>query len=193
MADATAVVGERRFSLLSDESSDISVHKYSSMAIIYHIEAKGKNISTFPILTELDESYADAIVGSLKGTLEYFGLNFNKLRGIGTDNASVVVGVNNGVYKRLNGEVPSLVLVRCVCHSFQLTVSAAAAEALPRNVELVGSETYNCFSRSSTRQLAYNKLYNLISDNHNQMKIVQSSQTRWLSIANAVEKFAISG
>lgn len=188
MEDVTAAVGEKHFSLLIDESTDISVHKYLGMVIIYHDDAKGKIISTFLSLTELDDCNADAIVSSIKGTLEYFGLNLKKLRGIGTDNANVMVGVNNGVYKKLKDEVPSLILVRCVCHSLQLAVSAAAAEALPRNVEYIVSETYNWFSRSSTRQLAYKKLYNLINDDHDPMKIVQSCQTRWLSITTAVER-----
>lgn len=188
MEDVTAAVGEKHFSLLIDESTDISVHKYLGMAIIYHDEVKEKIISTFLSLTELTDCNADAIINSLKDTLEYFGLNLKKLRGIGTDNASVMVGVNNGVYKKLKSEVPSLILVRCVCHSLQLSVSAAAAEALPRNVEFIVSETYNWFSRSSTRQLAYKQLYNLINDDHDPLKIVQSCQTRWLSIATAVER-----
>ncbi len=41
----------------------------------------------------------------------------------GTDNASVMVGINKGVYKQLKEEVPSLVHIRCVCHSVQLAVS----------------------------------------------------------------------
>lgn len=70
----------------------------------------------------------------MRGTLEYFGSNLKNLRRMGTDNASVN---NNGVYQKLKAEVPSLVLVRYVCHSLQLSVSAAAAEALPRNLEYI--------------------------------------------------------
>ncbi|CAH2100390.1 unnamed protein product [Euphydryas editha] len=57
--------------------------------------------------------------------------------GIGTDNAPVMVGVNNGVFSKLKEEVPQLILVRCLCHSLQLAVSAAAREFLPRNLEFL--------------------------------------------------------
>lgn len=101
------------------------------------------------------------------------------MRGTGTDNANVMVGINNGVYKKLKYAVPNLVLIRCVCHSLQLAVSAATAEALPRNFEFLVRETCNWFAMSSSRQVAYN-------DDHDPMKIVRACQTRWLSIANAV-------
>lgn len=79
--------------------------------------------------------------------------------GIGTDDASVMVGVNNGVYQKLKMDVPHLLLVRCVCHSLHLAVSSAVAEALPRNLDYLVSEIYNWFSRSPSRQLSYRELY----------------------------------
>lgn len=188
MTEITTAVGNKPYSLLIDESTDISVHKYLGAAIIYHDEVKGKIISTFLSLSELNECSAGAIAASVKDTLKCFGLDLKNLRGIGTDNASVMVGINNGVYQRLKSEVPNLILIPCVCHSLQLAVSAATAEALPRNLEFIVSETYNWFSRSSNRQVAYKQLYNTINDGHDPMKIVQACQTRWLSIATAVER-----
>ncbi|XP_045123965.1 uncharacterized protein LOC123511927 [Portunus trituberculatus] len=108
--------------------------------------------------------------------------------GIGTDNASVMVGINNGVYKQLKEEVPSLVHIRCICHSVQLAVSHASSVTLPRNLEFLVSETYNWFARSSTRQMAYKDLFKLINDGHEPLKIVQACHTRWLSIASAVQR-----
>lgn len=128
-------IGNKYYSLLIDESTDISVMKYLGVAVIYHDELSEKIVSTFLSLSEIEDCTADGIVATIKHTLGYFGLDINKLRGIGTDNASVMVGVNAGVYKKLKVDVPNLVLIRCVCHSLQLSVSAAAAECLPRNLE----------------------------------------------------------
>ena len=33
-----------------------------------------------------------------------------------TDNASVMAGINNGLYSKLKQENPSLILMRYVCH-----------------------------------------------------------------------------
>lgn len=72
--------------------------------------------------------------------------------GIGTDNASTIIGINNGLYQKLKSEVPSLILMRCACHSLQLCVSQTASDSFPRNVEFLIAETYNWFSQSSSRQ-----------------------------------------
>ncbi|XP_042894354.1 uncharacterized protein LOC122268140 [Penaeus japonicus] len=181
-------IGNNHYSLLLDESTDISDTKYLGIAIIYNDEQKEKIVSTFLSLSELQEANAEGIVTTLKKTLDDFGLDLKRMRGIGTDNASVMVGINNGVYEKLRKDVPDLVLIRCVCHSLQLSVSAATVDALPRNLDFLISETYNWFSRSSSRQATYRKMYNIINDNHDPLKIVQACQTRWLSISTAVER-----
>lgn len=85
--------------------------------------------------------------------------------GIGTDNATVMTGTNNGVHALLKNETgnDNLVLVRCVCHSLQLALSHASEETLPRNVEFLIRETYNWFSRSSNRRLYYKNIYQTIN------------------------------
>lgn len=108
--------------------------------------------------------------------------------GIGTDNAAVMTGVNNGVYKKLKDDIPHLILVKCVCHSLQLAVSHAAKAHLPRNLEFLIEETYSWFNKSSARQAAYRQILQLMNDNHDPLKIVRSSNTRWLSIETAVSR-----
>lgn len=138
-------------------------------------------------LAPLQECDANGIVDALKSTLHTYGLNLQNMIGIGTDNTSVMVGINNGVYKKLKEEIPSLVHIRCVCHSIQLAVSHASSETMPRNLQFLVSETYNWFARSS-RQQAYTNLFKLINDGHEPLKIVQACQTRWLSIASAGQR-----
>jgi len=99
-----------------------------------------------------------------------------------------MVGINNGVYKKLKEKVPSLIHIPCVCHSLQLAVSAAASTALPRNIEYLIKETYNWFSHSTLRQAQYKNLYNAINNGHNPLKIVKACDTRWLSIETAVSR-----
>lgn len=111
-----------------------------------------------------------------------------KLTALGTDNASVTTGINNGVYVKLKAEVPHLILIRCVCHSLQLAVSHATSECLPRNLEFLIKETYNWFAHSSVRQGKYKELYSTINEGHAPLKLVQLSQTRWLSIDGAINR-----
>ncbi|XP_050509986.1 uncharacterized protein LOC126886893 [Diabrotica virgifera virgifera] len=179
---------DQPFSLIIDESTDITVHKYLGLIIIYYSKLHQKIVSTFLDLVKIHECNAEGIVSTIKKTIKRFDLRLENLMGIGTDNASVMVGVNNGVYAKLKEEVPHLILVRCLCHSLQLAVSAAAKEFLPRNLEFLIRETYDWFSRSSSRQSLYKKLYETINDGQKPLKIVQACQTRWLSIESAVSR-----
>lgn len=181
-------LGDQGYSLIVDETNDISVTKLLGIVIRYYSTARNTIVNTYLEVAQLDECNADSIVESLKSCLSKRGLNVNKLLAIGTDNASVMVGINNGVYAKLKSEIPHLQLIRCVCHSLQLAVSHAASEFLPRNLEFLIKETYNWFSHSALRQITYKELFATINDGDLPLKLVQMSQTRWLSIESAVTR-----
>ena len=98
-------------------------------------------------------------------------LTINNCIAIGTDNASVMVGINNGVYSRLKQENPSLILMKCVCYFIQQTMSYASAECLPMNLEYLIAETHNWFAKSSVKQYQYNELCNAINDGSQSIKL----------------------
>ena len=79
-------------------------------------------------------------------------------------------------------------LLKCVCHSLQLAVSHATAKCLPRNLDFLIKETYNWFSHSAFRQARYKEIFSLINDGQAPLKLIQLSQTRWLSVESAVSR-----
>lgn len=184
----SVVTGFAKYSLLLDESNDISVVKLLGIAIIFYDDERSKRVSTFLALVELTQCNAESIASAIKITLENFKLPLNNLVGIGTDNASVMIGTNNSVYTHLKSDVPNLMLIKCVCHSLQLAVSHAARETFPRNLEFMISETYNWFSKSANRQTNYKHLFSAINDGAEPKKIVRACSTRWLSIEVAIKR-----
>ena len=82
--------------------------------------------------------------------------------------------------------VPSLILMKCACHSVPLSMSYAASGCLPR--AFIIAENHNCLSNSSIKQKKYCSLYNAINDNSTPFKIPALSQTRWLLIQIEVER-----
>lgn len=178
------------YSLIIDELTDISVKKCLGVVVKYYSMLRSKTISTSLGLVELDSSNAEAITNALIMLLEECKLNLNQLTGIGTDNASVMTGVNSGVYKILkeNHSLPNLILVRCVCHSIQLAVSHASIDTIPRNIEFLQRETYNWFKISSKRLLEYKELYRTINPGEEPLKILKTCDTRWLSVEPAVAR-----
>ncbi|XP_031724785.1 zinc finger protein 862-like [Anarrhichthys ocellatus] len=154
----TSDVGDEKFSLLLDKSTDVSVSKYLGVVIRYFSAIKRTVVSTFLGLVELEGSDAKSIAKAVVELLKKCNLKKENLHGIGTDKASVMTGVHNGVHKILKEEcaLPNLVLIHCVCHSLQLAVSAASKETIPRSVEYLIRETYNWFSISPKDSVCHN-------------------------------------
>lgn len=183
-------IGDSCYSIEIDESTDISVHKYLGIVIRYFSYSMKKMITTFLAIAELETADAIGIVNALVKTIHDYGLNIQKMVGLGTDNASVMVGINNGVYKILKEEhgIPHLILVRCVCHSLQLAVSHASEETIPRNIEFMLRETFNWFCLSPERRRQYANMYATINCGKQPLKILKRCATRWLSIEPAVQR-----
>ena len=92
--------------MLLDESNNIAGSKLLGVFIIYHSTQQSKVISTYLGLVELDQCDSEAIVNALKLLLAKMKLNLQNLLAVGTDNASAMVGVNNGVYAKLKVKLP---------------------------------------------------------------------------------------
>lgn len=107
-------IGASPYSLIIDESTDISVLKYLGIIIIYYSKKQNRIIETFLDMPKIIECDAESLVAAIRATLQKLGLKFENLHGLGTDNASVMVGINNGVYAKLKEYVPNLVLVRYI-------------------------------------------------------------------------------
>lgn len=96
---------------------------------------QNKVVSAFLALEPLRSADARGIVEALVNCLQAHSIQIKNLIGIGVDNASVMTGVNNGVFNILKSEygLTNLILVRCICYSLQLAVSHESEKTLPRN------------------------------------------------------------
>lgn len=178
----------KKYSLIIDESTDIAVHKQLAIVIKYYSSKNQKIVTTFLKMIQLSSGDAQSIFNVIISTLKEFNLNICNMVGLGTDNANVMVGAISGVITKLKELNPNIVLIPCICHSLQLSITHAATHHLPRNIEFLISETYNWFGRSTQRRTNYKKMYNVINNGHDPLKIVQSSNTRWMSIETAVNR-----
>lgn len=182
-----ADIGDSTFSLLIDESTDISIKKYLGVVIRYFSQKNKRMLSVFLQLVHLKGGKSIDIYNGVNYTLHKFSLSIMNMHGLGTDNASVMVGALNSVHQKLILENPNIILVPCMCHSLQLAVSKAADECLPDQIEFLIAETYNWFAKSSHRQTEYKRQYKLANEGENHLKIVRSCNTRWMSIHAAIK------
>lgn len=86
-------IGNSYYSLLIDESTDIAVLKQLGICVIYFSSAQKHIVSTFLKLESLEGGNAQFVVKALKNTLTEYGLPIQKMHGLGTDNASVMIGI----------------------------------------------------------------------------------------------------
>jgi len=64
---------------------------------MYFNQSEGQIVSTYLGLVEMEACDSEAITEAVTSTLKNKGLDVNNMVGLGSDNASVMVGINNGV------------------------------------------------------------------------------------------------
>ncbi|XP_033221214.1 zinc finger protein 862-like [Belonocnema kinseyi] len=141
--------------------------------------------TTFYRLVELDSGTAEQMTSSLKEQLQKDGLPLDKLLGIGIDGANAMAGEHNSVSSKLREIIPHLVTIKCVPHSLHLCAERAC-DILPKNLVFLVKESHSWFSKSTKRNIYYNRLHKIIADS-NPRKIAKMSGTRWLARLNAID------
>nr|XP_022322921.1 protein FAM200B-like [Crassostrea virginica] len=100
------------FSIMLDESSDVSVHQNLVVYVRYLEQAFGRldARTSFLGLRQLDIANSDRIREQVVKLLVEKGLDVSKLAGIATDGASVMVGCRAGVVQQMKALSPSLLV-----------------------------------------------------------------------------------
>ena len=92
-------------------TTDLSTTK---QLIIYIKAIVNNQVQTsFLALEQLCDGSSNSIVQCLKDTMVKHGLNMSNLAALGSDGASAMVGIHNGVSAQLKCEQPTL---HCVAH-----------------------------------------------------------------------------
>ena len=112
---------------------------------------------------QIEKSDAESIVSALRAFLTHNKCIVANQVGIGNDNASIMAGINNGVYTELKKDVPLLILIKCACPSLPLTISYTASECSPST--FLSSESHSWPSNSSIRRQKYCGMHKAINDN----------------------------
>ncbi|CAK1583027.1 unnamed protein product [Parnassius mnemosyne] len=206
-AIATAVIGEtekevmvsklkqNKFSVICDESTDISTQKASCIVVRFRDEKSKQIVSKFWELMKIfDLSNPDLnnegatgknLFNALIKSFEQENVPLTNLIGFAADGCSVMMGENNSVSSRLKEHCRGIVIMKCVCHSAHLCASSACKE-LPRRCEDLAREIYAFFKSSSKRQCQFAEFQEFLKLKPH--KMLHLSQTRWLSLVAVVER-----
>ncbi|CAO2142733.1 unnamed protein product, partial [Urochloa humidicola] len=111
----------RKFSVLIDESRDVSI-KEQMAVILRFVNDEGKVLERFLGLQHIERCTSIALKEALLGMLSSHKLSISMLRGQGYDGASNMRGEFNGVQKLIRDENPYAFYVHCFAHQLQLVV-----------------------------------------------------------------------
>ncbi|KAH7969619.1 hypothetical protein HPB52_020329 [Rhipicephalus sanguineus] len=139
------------YSLIVDESTDISTTKQLCIVVRFLNSAENKIATTLLDLVELSDGTAQKLHVTVMKTLDKHGLPKTCL-GLCTDGANSMSGNHNSLFSRLREDNNELVLVKCAGHSLDL-VASKSMEAIPSAVEHLVGETHSFFAHSSCRQV----------------------------------------
>lgn len=172
------------FSILLDESTDNT--KTKMMCVLAQFLSDNKKLKTQILeLLALDatDCSANKLYQNFKELLERKNIPLKNMIGMASDNASVIIGNNNSFFSRLQSEVPSVILLKCICHSSAIIASKACQE-LPESCESLirGITTY--ISGSAKRCAILREFQDFFAVEKN--KILKLSNTRWLVLHKCV-------
>ncbi|CAM5089829.1 unnamed protein product [Natator depressus] len=179
-------IGNGHYSLIIDESTDVSAQKQLCLIVRYFSNKLKCIVSSFAGIINLTRS--GTITEELLTFLNDNKLNIKRCVGIAADGFNTsLCGNKNSLLKKFYELNPCGVFIKYVSYSLYLC-SSKAIDVLPLNIEYMVSRTYLWFSHSTFHQKRYHELYAAISVGENFLKILQLTETRWLSISPCINR-----
>ncbi|CAI7869783.1 unnamed protein product [Closterium sp. NIES-53] len=163
-----------------DESIDRRRGKH--MIVYFTFMRDNAPVTEFFALLSVEQCDAASLTTVLLTHLESTGIDLQRLTGMSTDGASVMLGQHNGVTARLKVKVPHLVSSHCIAHREALAAKDAAAKHPDFSVvdKVVRAVAEN-LGRSCVNHARFQELQEVICET--QLEVQGIKDVRWLSRA----------
>ncbi|KAF0706982.1 52 kDa repressor of the inhibitor of the protein kinase-like isoform X1, partial [Aphis craccivora] len=175
------------FTVLADETTDISVVEQLALCVRYVDKNKNVNedfLKFIPVQSLTGKNVADSILNGLMSC----GVDCNYLYGQGYDGASNMAGHMQGVQAHVRAMYPKALYIHCAAHSLNLAVSTASNIKPIRNCLGIIEKLYVFFNTPKRN----NVLLSCIENSDTDMKVKTLKRlcaTRWVQRYDAVHDF----
>uniref|UniRef100_A0A2S2NTP9 Zinc finger protein n=1 Tax=Schizaphis graminum TaxID=13262 RepID=A0A2S2NTP9_SCHGA len=184
-SEVIKIIKNQPFSILVDESTDITVNKFMCVLVRFVHPISG-NVQTrlleLVCLNATDCS-ANNIFKQFEECLKTKDISISNIIGIASDGANVMVGEKNSFVSRLKSCIPNLILMKCICHSSAL-VASKACKMLPRSAEDLIRSVASYVSGSAKRSAQLVEIQEIFDGQRK--KILKLADTRWLALHQCV-------
>lgn len=179
------IIKNNPFSVLVDESTDVSCHKFLCLLVRFVHPINGIVHTKLLELVSIDakDCSAKAIFAEFKQCLSDKNIPLDNIIGVACDGASVMIGKNNSFMTHITKESPDVITMRCICHSSAL-IASKATEQLPRSVEHLIRSVASYVSGSAKRCAQLNEIQDYFDGQRKQ--ILKLADTRWLAMHQCV-------
>ena len=171
------------FALCVDETIDVTITKQLIVYCCYIVEGEVK--TSFLCIAELPNGLAVTISEKILQICSELQLDLNKFCGLGSDGASVMLGIRGGVSTLLKQHVPFFVSNHCIAHRLALACGQAANEiAYLKRFKVLLDQLYRYYENSPVCMAGLKAIQEVLNDP--QLKLTQAKDVRWLSHEKAV-------
>ena len=177
------------FSVLADETTDISCKEQLSICIRY-VDSDNCLQEDFLQFIEVDGLSGESLSRAILTNLQRFGIDISKMRGQGYDGAAAMSGRLHGVQAYVREVVPTAVYVHCAAHSLNLVISRLCSVQAVRNcIGIIGAVCK--FFNTPNKQAVFERAMENCTQNNpsRRNRLVQMSATRWIERRDSVMVF----
>ena len=181
------LVSQRWFSLLADETRDVS-NREQVVVTLRWVSEEYEICEDFFGLIQVDCTTAEQIFLSLKAYLISLGIPFTNCRGQAYDGASNFQGHISGVAKRFQDENPSAISVHCLAHCINLCVQDIARKnKCVKDALNFAMEVIQLIKYSPKRQVVFESVQRQQQEGSLASGIRTLCPTRWTVRAGAMQ------
>ncbi|XP_042401546.1 zinc finger MYM-type protein 1-like [Zingiber officinale] len=185
-------IGNNVFSLMVDESRDISV-KEQMRVVLRYVNKRGQVIERFLAIVHVSDTSSRSLKDAIDALFAKHGLSLSRLRGQGYDGASNMRGEFNGLKSLILQENPYASYIHCFSHQLQLVIIVVAKSNLNASeffnyvTMIVNTTGASCKRRDQLRQIEHNRIVVMLeggdistcSGKNQETNLVRPGDTRW--------------
>ncbi|XP_042420176.1 zinc finger MYM-type protein 1-like [Zingiber officinale] len=185
-------IGNNVFSLMVDESRDISV-KEQMRVVLRYVNKRGQVIERFLAIVHVSDTSSRFLKDAIDALFEKHGLSLSRLRGQGYDGVSNMRGEFNGLKSLILQENPYASYIHCFSHQLQLVIIAVAKSNLNASdffnyvTMIVNTTGASCKRRDQLRQIEHDRIVAMLeggdistgSGKNQETNLVRPGDTRW--------------